>query len=98
MKTLFLNELSVGNQYDQSIFLPAGQKLVPAGVPIESRHIDILRKNGYDVVYLADSADEVHIATGRRKSQQLQKSQQEQITPTSTSQTMAMLTRLTLTR
>jgi HD-GYP domain-containing protein (c-di-GMP phosphodiesterase class II) len=67
MKTLFLNELAVGNQYDQSVFLPAGQKLIPARAPVESRHLDLLRKNGYDVVYLADTSDEVHIATGRRK-------------------------------
>jgi len=67
MKTLSLSEIQVGDAYEQSVFLPAGQKLIPPHTPIDERHLDILKKHGYSTVYLADSSDEVHIATGRRR-------------------------------
>jgi len=67
MKTLSLSSMTVGARYEQSIFLPAGQKLIPPDTPIERRHLEMLRKHGYATVFLADSSDEVHSAAGRGK-------------------------------
>jgi len=66
METLRRSDITLGDCYGQSIFLPAGQKLIPPDTPIGRRHLDLLDKHGYLTVYLADRADEVHDAARRR--------------------------------
>jgi hypothetical protein len=59
MKSMQVSELRVGDCFDRSLFLPGGQKIVPAGTTITERHIDMLMRQSSAKLFLAQTAEEV---------------------------------------
>ncbi len=62
MKRMRVALIREGDCYEQSVFLPMGQKAIPAQTTITSRHIQMLLRQSSPEVFLADSVDELEAA------------------------------------
>ncbi len=59
MKKVRITSLRPGDCFEQTMFLPTGQKLIPAGQRLNRRHIELLHRQSSADVVLADSLDEL---------------------------------------
>lgn len=59
MQRLKLNQITPGQVFADSLFLPSGQKLLGAGVQVTERHVKAIRQCGARELLLADSVQDL---------------------------------------
>lgn len=69
MQKIRISHISAGQSFDQALFLPTGQKLIGAQVPLTERHIEALRRCGNTELCLAESVEELLAHGGVQRSE-----------------------------
>lgn len=59
MQKIRISHINPGQTFEQSLFLPTGQKLISANVALTDRHIEALRRCGNTELCLAESVEEL---------------------------------------
>lgn len=59
MHKIRVSHIRAGQSFDQALFLPSGQKLIGAHVPLNERHVEALRRCGSTELCLAASVEEL---------------------------------------
>ncbi len=60
MQRIAVTSIRVGARFDQAVFLPNGQKVIPAGAAVTDRHLRLLLGQSEPTVVLADDYDGQH--------------------------------------